>query len=48
MAGRSAISFKEDPLLQEYLLDRVAATGKTLGVGAYGSVIEVSNDFGLY
>ena len=43
MARRSGSSstFRNDPQLQQYFLDGVAPTGKTLGVGSYGSVVEV-------
>ena len=34
-------TFKRDTLLQEFYLDGVSPTGETLGVGSYGSVIEV-------
>ncbi len=35
-------SFKKDSKLQQYFLDQVMPTGKTLGTGSYGSVLEVS------
>ncbi len=35
-------SFKKDSKLQQYFLDLVIPTGKTLGTGSYGSVLEVS------
>ena len=35
-------TFRRDPLLQELYLDGILPTGKTLGVGSYGSVVEVS------
>ena len=43
MARRSGLSrtFRNDPQLQQYFLEGVAPTGKTLGVGSYGSVVEV-------
>ena len=43
MARRSGSSstFRNDPQLQQYFLDGVAPTGKTLGIGSYGSVVEV-------
>ena len=43
MARRSGSSrtFRNDPQLQQYFLEGVAPTGKTLGVGSYGSVVEV-------
>ena len=43
MARRSGSSstFRKDPQLQQYFLDGVAPTGKTLGIGSYGSVVEV-------
>ena len=43
MARRSGSSrtFRNDPQLQQYFLEGVALTGKTLGVGSYGSVVEV-------
>ena len=43
MACRSGSSrtFRNDPQLQQYFLEGVAPTGKTLGVGSYGSVVEV-------
>ena len=43
MARRSgsSITFRNDPQLQQYFLEGVAPTGKTLGVGSYGSVVEV-------
>ncbi len=34
-------SFKDDPQLRSFHLSDVTATGKTLGVGSYGSVVEV-------
>ena len=37
----SSRTFRNDPQLQQYFLDGVAPTGKTLGVGSYGSVVEV-------
>ncbi len=36
-------NFREDPHLQQYFLDKVVPTEKTLGVGSYGSVVEVSH-----
>ncbi len=36
-------SFRRDPKLQQYFLDRVVPTGNTLGTGSYGSVLEVSD-----
>ena len=43
MARRSGSSrtFRNDPQLQQYFLEGVAPTGKILGVGSYGSVVEV-------
>ena len=43
MARRSALSrsFKSDSQLSQFFLDGVTATGKVLGVGSYGSVVEV-------
>ena len=43
MARRSGSfrTFRNDPQLQQYFLEGVAPTGKTLGVGSYGSVVEV-------
>ena len=41
-------TFRRDPLLQEFYLDGVLPTGVTLGVGSYGSVIEVSTGIGIY
>ena len=43
MARRSGSSrtFRNDPQLQQYFLEGVAPTGKTLGGGSYGSVVEV-------
>ena len=35
-------TFRRDPLLQEFYLDGIFPTGETLGVGSYGSVVEVS------
>ena len=35
-------TFRRDPQLQQFFLEDVAPTGKTLGVGSYGSVVEVS------
>ncbi len=35
--------FKNDSLLQPYILSDVTTTGKMLGVGSYGSVLEVSS-----
>ena len=35
-------SFRDDPQLQQYFLDGINPTGKVLGVGSYGSVVEVS------
>ena len=47
MAGRRLTdlsrTFRRDPLLREFYLDGVSPTGKALGVGSYGSVIEVRN-----
>lgn len=37
----SPSSFIDDPQLQQYFLDGVRSTGKELGRGSYGSVIEV-------
>ena len=34
-------SFRNDQLLQPFILTGVSPTGKTLGVGSYGSVLEV-------
>ncbi len=47
MARRQGWSrtFRKDSKLQQYFLDRVVPTGKTLGVGSYGSVLEVSEAF---
>ncbi len=47
MARRPGLSrtFRRDPKLQRYFLDRVVPTGKTLGTGSYGSVLEVSGVF---
>ncbi len=42
--GRSRI-FKKDSKLQQYFLEQVIPTGKTLGTGSYGSVLEVSGKF---
>ncbi len=36
-------SFRRDSRLQQYFLDQVVPTGKTLGTGSYGSVLEVSD-----
>ena len=43
MARRSALSrsFRSDSQLSQFFLDGVTATGKVLGVGSYGSVVEV-------
>ena len=41
MAHRSSSSRRDDPQQQQYFLEGVAPTGKTLGVGSYGSVVEV-------
>ncbi len=38
-------TFRRDSKLQQYFLDRVVPTGKTLGTGFYGSVLEVSGVF---
>ncbi len=38
-------SFRSDPHLQQYFLDKVVTTGKTLGRGSYGSVEEVSQKY---
>ncbi len=35
-------TFRRDSKLQQYFLDQVVPTGKTLGTGSYGSVLEVS------
>ena len=35
-------SFRDDPQLQQYFLDEINPTGKVLGVGSYGSVVEVN------
>ncbi len=47
MARRQGWSrtFRRDSKLQQYFLDRVVPTGKTLGTGSYGSVLEVSGVF---
>ena len=47
MARRQGWSgtFRRDSKLQQYFLDRVVPTGKTLGTGFYGSVLEVSGVF---
>ncbi len=47
MARRQGWSrtFRKDSKLQQYFLDRVVPTGKTLGTGSYGSVLEVSGVF---
>ncbi len=47
MARRSGWSrtFRKDSKLQQYFLDKVVPTGKTLGTGSYGSVLEVSGEF---
>ncbi len=47
MARRSGWSrtFSKDSKLQQYFLDKVVPTGKTLGTGSYGSVLEVSGEF---
>ncbi len=42
--GRSRI-FRKDSKLQQYFLEQVIPTGKTLGTGSYGSVLEVSGKF---
>ncbi len=44
MARRSGWSrtFRKDSKLQQYFLDQVVPTRKTLGAGSYGSVLEVS------
>ena len=34
--------FKSDSQLSQFFLDGVTATGKVLGVGFYGSVVEVA------
>ena len=46
-------TFRRDPLLREFYLDGILPTGETLGVGSYGSVVEVStgivaNSYSLY
>ena len=47
MAGRlrgnitSRSSFTDDPQLRQYFLDGVCPTGKELGRGSYGVVVEV-------
>ncbi len=38
-------SFRRDSKLQHYFLNQVVPTGKTLGTGSYGSVLEVSELF---
>ncbi len=47
MARRTGWSrtFRKDSKLQQYFLDQVVPTGKTLGTGSYGSVLEVSGEF---
>ncbi len=47
MARKSGWSrtFRKDSKLQQYFLDQVVPTGKTLGTGSYGSVLEVSGEF---
>ncbi len=37
-------TFRRDSKLQQYFLDQVVPTGKTLGTGSYGSVLEVSSN----
>ena len=37
-------TFRKDPLLQEFYLDGILPAGETLGVGSYGSVVEVSSE----
>ncbi len=34
--------FQKDPQLLQFTLEEVVPTGKTLGLGSYGSVVEVS------
>ncbi len=41
-SGGLSRNFSNDPQLQQYILNKVVPTGKTLGVGSYGSVVEVS------
>ena len=44
MAGRRSELYRvfhADSQLKSYFLDGVTSTGKTLGTGAYGSVMEV-------
>ncbi len=38
-------TFRKDSKLQQYFLDQVILTGKTLGAGSYGSLLEVSGEF---
>jgi len=37
-------TFRRDSLLQNFYLDGVNPTGKTLGAGSYGSVVEVMKE----
>ena len=37
-------TFMKDPFLKEFFLDGVVTTGKVLGVGSYGSVVEVQKN----
>ncbi len=34
--------FQKDPHLLQFTLEEVVPTGKTLGLGSYGSIVEVS------
>ncbi len=40
-------TFRKDSKLRQYFLDQVVPTGKTLGTGSYGSVLEVSGELVL-
>ncbi len=46
MARRPSWSrtLRNDSELQQYFLDQVIPTGKTLGTSSYGSVLEVSGE----
>ena len=41
MAAHWRHAFQSSPELQRFVLDRVRPTGKLLGVGSYGSVMEL-------
>ncbi len=41
--AEGATNFSRDAQLRDYVLNPVVFTGRKLGVGSFGSVVEVSN-----